>query len=226
MCLRLSFVFNQLFFREYKEALRQQRNQDSNAIYRPKDQSTPPSDGSPSILDSPTGTFTNTSKTNLSATISSNSLSSTHLSQTHYQTSSTSLTNGSGGGNGAVIGPIINDANTVSNKAYINSIDLNNGGITSPNKNDKPVQKVIPSRNATPVKYQMNASPATNWIANGNQTMGEVTAILTKDTTSTYIKPSSPLTAPNTGSLCYNNVPSIEKTPKVAVTKNGAKPTR
>lgn len=122
----------------------------------------------------------------------------------------------------------ISDINNVSNKTYINSIELNNGsGITSPNKNDKPVQKVIPSRNTTPIKYQQTNNSATtaNWSTNnGNQPIGEVTAIITKDT-STYVKPNCPMAAPANAPLSYNSVPSIDKTAKVT-NKNGAKANR
>lgn len=206
------------YFREYKEALRQQRNQDSTAIYRPKDQQTTTPDGIPSNLDSPTSTFPSTKYT-LSATSSSNTIQGTHtLSQLQYQSSSSpSFSNGGSGGGDTP------ELNTISNKAYRNSIDLNNG-VTSPNKNDKPVQKVTPSRNTTPIKYQHNANTPANWQSNGNQPIGEVAAIITKEN-STYVKPNSPSTAATIGSLGYNSVPSAEKLSKVT-NKNGPKSNR
>lgn len=222
--------------REYKEALRQQRNQDSSAIYRPKDQqqaTTPLSDGSPLTNDSPTGTFTSITKSTLTATIGSNAnttIPSTHLSPAQYQsptiTSSTpAYTNGDGNG----VGGLANGPEIISsNKAYINSIDLNtSGAITSPNKNEKPVQKVIPSRNTTPIKYQTQNQSSNRSASNGNQTVGELTAIVTKDT-STYVKPNSPSVMPPTGiaSLGYNNVPSVDKSAKATNKANGTKANR
>lgn len=56
--------------REYKEALRQQRNQDSTAIYRPKEQQTP-TDSTPSSTDSPTS-FKSQNSTPSPTTFSSN----------------------------------------------------------------------------------------------------------------------------------------------------------
>jgi hypothetical protein len=147
---------------------------------------------------------------------------------------------GSGGGNNGSNGGGLTDINIVSNKTFINSIELNNGivGIMSPNKNDKPVQKVIPSRNTTPIKYHQTnnsnsiASPTTmssssSSSSNGNnQSIGEITAIVTKET-STYVKPNSPAVgAAISSSLAYNNVPSVDKTAKVTTNKNGTKPIR
>lgn len=225
-----SLIYSNITFvlancREYKEALRQQRNrnQDSSAIYRPKDQqqaTTPLSDGSPLANDSPIGTFTSNTKSLLTATKGSHAhtpTSSTHLTQAQYQSptitpSPNAYTNGDGS-NGQEINSV------VSNKAYINSIDLNNGsGITSPNKNDRPVQKVIPSRNATPIKYQQPS--------NGNQAIGEMTAIVTKDA-STYVKPNSPSVVPV--AVVSTHMPlsiSVDKSAKAANKANGTKPNR
>lgn len=254
------FFPNQKSFREYKEALRQQRNQDSNAIYRPKEQQSTSSDGSSPTLDSPTSTFTNFTKSiTQSATMLNNSSPvSTHPTQMQYQATTNGGANagsGGGGGTNGSNGGGLSEVNTNSNKAFINSIELNMGtaGIMSPNKNDKPVQKVIPSRNTTPIKYhQANstsssiASPTAtssqsssasssslttataNWPpSNGNnQSIGEITAIVTKET-STYVKPNSPAAVGTAiSSLVYNNVPSVDKTAKAATNKNGTKPIR
>lgn len=182
---------------------------------------------------------------------------STHPTQMQYQTTPNGGANagsGCGGGTNGSNGGGLSDVNTVSNKAFINSIELNMGaaGIMSPNKNDKPVQKVIPSRNTTPIKYHPAnstgsiASPTAtsstssstsssslttataNWPpSNGNnQSIGEITAIVTKET-STYVKPNSPAAVGTAiSSLVYNNVPSVDKTAKVTTNKNGTKPIR
>lgn len=112
--------------------------------------------------------------------------------------------------------------NGTSNKSTISTATTN--GIISPNKNEKPVQKVIPSRNTTSIKYQATAQ---NSPSNGNnQAIGELTAIVTKET-STYVKPISPVATPaSITTLGYNNVSMVDKTKIGANKANGTKANR
>lgn len=67
----------------------------------------------------------------------------------------------------------------------INSNGSNGSNIKSPIRTEKPVQKVIPSRNSTPIKtYQQTSN-----ITNGNQT--NIGDAKTKEY-SVYMKPISP----------------------------------
>lgn len=165
--------------------------------------------------DSPTGTFTKSANT-------------THQNYSpQIAPSSAAYTNGDGsnGSKGASSIGNVQEINTavVSNKAFIDSNKGN--GITSPNKNEKPVQKVIPSRNTTPIKYQATSA---NRPSNGNQqTIGEVTAIVTKDT-STYVKPVSPAVTPvAVATLTHNNgQQSFDKSAKATNKANATKANR
>lgn len=154
--------------RAYKEALRQQRIQDSSAIYKPKDpnQSTPP-DGV-----SPQSTSESTTSTPSMALNSSSSGSQMSPISPIHSNSKYSPTNAS---NGTV-------------DAVNNSLN-SNGSLKSPIRTEKPIQKVIPSRNNTPIKYQQATSPT-----NGNQTDGK-----TKEY-GIYTKPTSP-TKPASSSI-------------------------
>lgn len=193
-----------IYFREYKEALRQQRNQDSTSIYRPKEQQAS-SDSTPSSTDSPTS-FKSQNSTPSPTILSSNQSSPMSPQQTQKsiqsdQKQKNSQTNGK---------------STKSTVTFANqeNDNLNNKIATTPNKNDelsttdglvpaslkKPVQKVTPSRN-TNATYQ---SP-TNWTVNGNHKTVEITTTVTKEY-NVYVKPSSPTKA--TANIGYNNVPS------------------
>lgn len=79
-----------------------------------------------------------------------------------------------------------------STDAINNSINSNGSNIKSPIRTDKPVQKVIPSRNSTPIKsYQQTSN-----ITNGNQT--NIGDAKTKEY-SIYMKPISPTKSVTTG---------------------------
>lgn len=170
-------------FREYKEALRQQRNQDSSSIYRPKDNSS--SDDSPSSFKSPTPS---TPSPTIYATT-------TNQSPLH-QKSSDSKTNPQNGHSPSK-SPTNNGAPTTPNK--------NGSQSDSPTLNNKkPIQKVTPSRtNNVNATYQ---NP-TQWTINGNHKTVEITTTVTKEY-NVYVKPTSPTKA-GAGTLGYNNVPAL-----------------
>lgn len=85
-----------------------------------------------------------------------------------------------------------NASNTIANgsvDAVNNSLNGSSGnGLKSPIRTEKPIQKVIPSRNSTPIKYQQQqiASPT-----NGNPSTPDTFDGKTKDY-GIYMKPTSP----------------------------------
>lgn len=202
----------QIYFREYKEALRQQRNQDSTAIYRTKEQQTP-TDSTPSSTDSPTS-FKSQNSTPSPTIFSSNQSSPMSPQQTQKSIQS-DQTNKNGQSNGKSIKSTVTFANqendNLNNKAAIisNKSDESATDGLVPISLKKPVQKVTPSRN-TNATYQ---SP-TNWTINGNHKTVEITTTVTKEY-NVYVKPNSP-TKSATANLGYNNVP-----PPTLVSTNG-----
>ncbi|XP_037052419.1 leucine-rich repeat and calponin homology domain-containing protein isoform X2 [Bradysia coprophila] len=188
--------------REYKEALRQQRNQDSTAIYRPKEQQTP-TDSTPSSTDSPTS-FKSQNSTPSPTIFSSNQSSPTSPHPTQ-KSSLLDQKNKNGQSNGKTIKSSVTFANpendNLVNKTAnkINKNDESDG--SAPTGLKKPVQKVTPSRN-TNATYQ---SP-TNWTINGNHKTVEITTTVTKEY-NVYVKPSSP-TKSVQATMSYNNVPT------------------
>lgn len=191
-------------YREYKEALRQQRNQDTTAIYRPKEQQTP-TDSTPSSTDSPTSFKSQTSTP--SPTIFSSNQSSPTSPHPTQKSSLLDQKNRNGQSNGKLTKSSVtfanpendNSANKAANKANKNDESAADGSVQTGLK--KPVQKVTPSRN-TNATYQ---SP-TNWATNGNHKTVEITTTVTKEY-NVYVKPSSP-TKSVQASMGYNNVPS------------------
>lgn len=119
-------------YKEYKEALRQQRNHESTSIYRPKDQNTPPDD-SPSSNFSPS--LKSQSSSTSSPVYSSSSQNSPQSPLHNYK-----FQNGNGH---------LQDLNL---KIYDESNVSTNG--------KRPVQKVIPSRNV--VNGSLGSPTATN----------------------------------------------------------------
>ncbi|XP_055296171.1 leucine-rich repeat and calponin homology domain-containing protein isoform X2 [Sitodiplosis mosellana] len=199
--------------REYKEALRQQRNQDSHSIYRPKEpakeQTSPvsaqesPSNATTtkSNTSTPTSTQIQNSSSSTASTNSPLSPRFAHNSSVKYVGPTTLNTNGSTVSNGS--------------SESINS-NVSNGttpitSIKSPLRGDKPIQKVTPSRNSTPIKYnhQQVTSPT-----NGNVTIASKLNATTTKEYNAYIKPNSPA-KPNTIN-CSNGSPAINlnSTPK------------
>ncbi|KAG4072416.1 hypothetical protein HA402_004348 [Bradysia odoriphaga] len=191
-------------YREYKEALRQQRNQDSTAIYRPKEQQTP-TDSTPSSADSPTS-FKSQNSTPSPTIFSSNQSSPTSPHPTQ-KSSLLDQKNKNGHTNGKSIKSSVtfanpendNLVNKTANKTNKNDESATDGSVPTGLK--KPVQKVTPSRN-TNATYQ---SP-TNWTINGNHKTVEITTTVTKEY-NVYVKPSSP-TKSVQATMSYNNVPA------------------
>lgn len=189
--------------REYKEALRQQRNQDSHAIYRPKDPNPSTGDTSPaSTQDSPSSQVSsfksNTStpsSTNAQSTTSSNTnsplsprasayaqnSSMKYVSPTNQSTANTTISNGT-------------------TESVNSSINNSNGSVVanlkSPLRNEKPIQKVTPSRNSTPIKYHQQVTSPTNGNSVSPISSIKSNLSIAKDYNS-YVKPSSPA-KPNT----------------------------
>lgn len=205
------------YHREYKEALRQQRNQDSHAIYRPKDltkEQTSPVSAQESPTNQNTSVKSNTSTPTTSTQIqnSSNSTTSTnstlsprfaHNTSVKYVGPTTQIANGSSSAASNGSSESIN-SNVSNGTASISSLK-------SPLRSDKPIQKVTPSRNSTPIKYnhQQVTSPT-----NGNVTIASKLNSTTTKEYNAYIKPNSPA-KPNTIN-CSNGSPAINPntTPK------------
>lgn len=186
-------------FRAYKEALRQQRIQDSSAIYKPKDsnQSTSPDASTPQ---STNGSPTSQSSPSLQST-PPNTLSSSQSSPVSplHSVANAKLHSPALNGNGAA------HKNGDSTDAANNSIISNGSSLKSPVRTEKPVQKVIPSRNSTPIKTYQSAN-----VTNGNQpSVGDAKA---KEYNG-YVKPTSPTKAVTSA----NGSPAIG-TPKATPT--------
>lgn len=192
-----------LTYREYKEALRQQRNQDSTAIYRPKEQQTP-TDSTPSSTDSPTS-FKSQNSTP-SPTIFSSNQSSPSSPQQAQKPSLLDQKNKNGQTNGKLNKSTVTFANqendNQNNRSTVNKNDESATDGMVPISLKKPVQKVTPSRNTTNATYQ---SPS-NWTINGNHKTVEITTTVTKEY-NVYVKPSSP-TKSTQGNLSHSNVPA------------------
>lgn len=188
-------------YRAYKEALRQQRIQDSSAIYKQKSQSqsvSPDTESPQSTNGSPT------SQTSTSSTANSSNSPVSPLSNAKFATNTTSTEI---------------QANGNSTYKNGNTIDVTNNGLNgkSPIRTDKPVQKVIPSRNNTPIKFQSTHTNGTPNTTNGNQQ---------NDTKhkdySSYVKPVSPI---KSIASPVSSSPTQSMKPE-ATAKTGTKPTR
>ncbi|XP_055551073.1 leucine-rich repeat and calponin homology domain-containing protein isoform X2 [Wyeomyia smithii] len=214
-------------YREYKEALRQQRNQVD--IYRPKDHQAHTPDSGGSTTDSPLSNFSPYSKsqaTTPSPSVYSSSNQSSPLSPHHTNIHKLNQINANGGHN--------NGFTSANNSSPLLSPNRNivapfeetnpNGGAnnnTSSTPNKRPVQKVIPSRNIAST-YQSSQSPTHlngnnnlstgSSMANGKIPIPNGTPIKTAVSNSSctdyaYVKPNSPCKA-SSGILAHNNVPS------------------
>lgn len=197
---KLKSLGNVQTYREYKEALRQQRNHDSSSIYRPKEQLTPP-DGSPAALESPTAIAYKSQTSTPSPTNYANVPNQiSHTQSPHHQFPKSSKVQSLPMHlNGHSPARLQHSANGSADGASQN-VHFDESG------NKKPTQKVTPSRNSN-ATYQ---SP-THWTINGNHKSVEITTTVTKEY-SVYVKPSSPTKMAGngvTGSvLSYNNVPA------------------
>lgn len=213
-----------LWCREYKEALRQQRNQDSHAIYRPKETATTSEETSPtSTHDSPSSQISsfksNTStpsSTNAQSTTSSNTNSPlsprySHNSSIKYISPTNPLPTASTTTNG-------------SNESVNNAINSNGSApvsLKSPLRNEKPIQKVTPSRNSTPIKYQVTSPTNGNAVPCASSIKTNLS--IAKDCNA-YVKPNSPA-KPNTISangspINAQNIAKTNGTPKAVAQKS------
>lgn len=200
--------------REYKEALRQQRNQDAHAIYRPKeptkDQTLPVSSTQENSV-----TTTTTTQSSQNSSILSNTSTTT---STHIENSLNSPLSPRFAHNSSVkyVGQtLLNQNGSTTTNGSTESVNSNvsNGStipitIKSPLRNDKPIQKVTPSRNSTPIKYHQQVTSPTN----GNISIAS--KLTTTKEYNAYIKPNSPA-KPNTIN-CSNGSPAtnLNSTPK------------
>ncbi|XP_055632823.1 leucine-rich repeat and calponin homology domain-containing protein isoform X2 [Toxorhynchites rutilus septentrionalis] len=218
-------------YREYKEALRQQRNQVD--IYRPKEQQiqTPESSGSTSES-SPLSNFSPYNKsqaTTPSPSVYSNSSQSSPLSPHHCNVHKLNQINANGahatnGFNQNVTSSPLLSPNRNIVPPFVEDIANNSGNSTTSTPNKRPVQKVIPSRNIS--TYQANQSPTHlngnhhlstsaasvggSPMSNGKIPIPNGTPIKTAVSNCTdyaYVKPNSPCKA-STGILTHNSVPS------------------
>lgn len=225
------------FHREYKEALRQQRNQTD--IYRPKEALPQTPDSGGSTAESPLSNFSpyssKSAATTPSPSVSTSSNQSSPLSPHHANIAKLNQMNAANGNNG--FNPPVNSSPLMSPNRNVMFEDgtatttSTSSASSTPNK--RPVQKVIPSRNITstyqsPTHLNGNhlstnggASPAANGgkipVANGGT---PVKTALTNSSCSVdyaYVKPNSPCKA-SSGILSHNSVPSSIPKP----TANGA----
>lgn len=137
--------------RAYKEALRQQRIQDSSAIYKPKDsnQTTPPDSESPQSTSEST-TSTPSMTLNSSSGSQMSPISPLHSDAKYSPISLNNSNTPNSLGNGSTVDAVNNSLNTNGGGS--------GNGLKSPIRTEKPIQKVIPSRNTTPIKYQQSTN--------------------------------------------------------------------
>lgn len=175
--------------------MRQQRNQDSVAIYRPKEPAMKEETSPVSTQDTPlreissiksntsTPTSTHNQNSSSSTTTTNSPLSPrfAHNSSVKYVGPSTTA-NGSTASNGS--------SESVNSNASNGTTPIT---IKSPHRSDKPIQKVTPSRNSTPIKYHQQVTSPTN----GNVSIASKLNSTTTKEYNSYIKPNSPA-KPNT----------------------------
>ncbi|XP_058815186.1 leucine-rich repeat and calponin homology domain-containing protein isoform X2 [Topomyia yanbarensis] len=211
-------------YREYKEALRQQRNQVD--IYRPKDHQAQTPDSGGSTTDSPVSNYSPYNKsqtTTPSPSVYSSSNQSSPLSPHHTNIHKLNQINANGGHNNGFNATSISSPLLSPNRNIVAPFEEVNSGTnsTTSTPNKRPVQKVIPSRNITST-YQSNPSPTHlngnhnlstgSSLANGKIPIPNGNPIKTVVTNSSctdyaYVKPNSPCKA-SSGILSHNNVPS------------------
>lgn len=217
--------------------MRQQRNQDSHAIYRPKETKTDTSpvstqESPPSLTQAPpvkSNTSTPTtvhvpnSSSSTAATNSPLSPRFTHNSSIKY-VASLSVSSTASNGSTESISSTISNVSTVSSNVSGN-VNINGTPpitLKSPLRSDKPIQKVTPSRNSTPIKYHQQVTSPTN----GNVPIGSKLNSTTSKEYNAYIKPNSPA-KPNI--ICSNGSPAtnLNNTSKTnGSTKPGTKTPR
>ncbi|KFB40977.1 AGAP010012-PA-like protein [Anopheles sinensis] len=215
-------------YREYKEALRQQRNLDS--VYRSKDQPLTPDSGG-SATDSPVSNVSPYTKSISSSSVYSSSSQSSPVSPHHagsVQKIEPNQRNGTtSGGANPLLSPNRNGGQSSAHEDGASGV----GGGT-PNK--RPVQKVIPSRNISSTHQSQQPSPThlngnhhpsalgagSSSAAGSNGTQGKIPLANGSGKTSSlagggsragseeyaYVKPNSPCKT-TSGILTHNNVP-------------------
>ncbi|XP_026745611.1 leucine-rich repeat and calponin homology domain-containing protein 1-like [Trichoplusia ni] len=174
-----SKLAHQQTYRQYKEALRQQRQQD---IYRPRtDQPSPELDSSPHsqtqspLHHSPVNGYSSNVSPSLYKTASSNS-------STLTNTSSPNLSQ-------VPNSPLLH---STPRRFQNQSTNQNGNGVPEKQEeNKRPVQKVVPSRNVNKMYTNVNGNVEYNGRVNGQ--------------TDAYIKPTSPSKSP-TNTLGYNSI--------------------
>uniref|UniRef100_A0AAG5D9V7 Calponin-homology (CH) domain-containing protein n=1 Tax=Anopheles atroparvus TaxID=41427 RepID=A0AAG5D9V7_ANOAO len=213
-------------YREYKEALRQQRNLES--VYRSKDQPLTPDSGG-SATDSPVSNISPYTKSISSSSVYSSSSQSSPVSP-HHAGSVQKMNQINSNGNHPTGGGIHSSPLLSPNRNGGQATHDDNAGGGTPNK--RPVQKVIPSRNISST-HQSQASPthlngnhhnsslgAASSSAGSNGTQGKIPLANGAGKTSSfaaassragseeyaYVKPNSPCKT-TSGILTHNNVP-------------------
>uniref|UniRef100_A0A182NP00 Calponin-homology (CH) domain-containing protein n=1 Tax=Anopheles dirus TaxID=7168 RepID=A0A182NP00_9DIPT len=196
-------------YREYKEALRQQRNLDS--VYRCKDQPLTP-DSAGSATDSPVSNVSPYTKSISSSSVYSSSSQSSPVSPHHAigvqkMNQINANPNGAGGHSSPLLSP---------NRNGSQALEENTGGGTGGTPNKRPVQKVIPSRNISsshhnqsPTHLNGNAAGAANGkipLANGSGKGSLTSPNGAGSSEYAYVKPNSPCKTAS-GILTHNNVP-------------------
>ncbi|CAG5056491.1 unnamed protein product [Parnassius apollo] len=186
---------HQQTYRQYKEALRQQRQQD---IYRPRtDQPSPELDSSPQSQNQSPVHFQRTSAP--------------HSPVNGYSNVSPSLYNRSVSSNSTTS----NSSNTsqVPNSPLLHSTprrfqNQNGNNEKQEEQNKRPVQKVVPSRNVNKMYSSVNGNVDYNGRVNGQM--------------EAYIKPTSPTKSP-TNTLGYNSIGMKSNIPRQTNAGEGAK---
>ncbi|XP_058126621.1 leucine-rich repeat and calponin homology domain-containing protein isoform X2 [Anopheles ziemanni] len=217
-------------YREYKEALRQQRNLDS--VYRSKDQPLTPDSGG-SATDSPVSNVSPYTKSISSSSVYSSSSQSSPVSPHHagsVQKMNQINANGTHTAGGANHSSPLLSPNRNGGQGSAHEEGASGGGGT-PNK--RPVQKVIPSRNISSTHQSQQPSPThlngnhhpsfsagSSSVAGSNGTQGKIPLANGSGKTSSlagagsragseeyaYVKPNSPCKT-TSGILTHNNVP-------------------
>ncbi|XP_053673805.1 leucine-rich repeat and calponin homology domain-containing protein [Anopheles nili] len=210
-------------YREYKEALRQQRNLDS--VYRCKDQPLTP-DSAGSATESPLSNVSQYTKSISSSSVYSSSNQSSpvsphHASGMHKLSQANVNSNVNYGSAGGHSSPLLSPNR---NGAHTTVIDDGSGGSTGGTPNKRPVQKVIPSRNISSSMHNqspthlngnhhssgtasgINAANGKTSITNGGA-KGPLTSLNGGTSNEyAYVKPNSPCKT-TSGILTHNNVP-------------------
>ncbi|XP_035782595.1 leucine-rich repeat and calponin homology domain-containing protein-like isoform X2 [Anopheles albimanus] len=212
-------------YREYKEALRQQRNLDS--VYRSKEQPLTPDSGG-SATDSPLSNVSPHTKSISSSSVYSSSNQSSPVSPLHATSAVHKLNQINANGNYSATGASLPSPNRngASQSTMGEETSGTNSATGTPNK--RPVQKVIPSRNISssyqsqsPTHLNGNHQPTVVGatgnagaygkipVANGSTSKGALTS--PNGATGTggefaYVKPNSPCKVSG-GILVHNNVP-------------------